>query len=47
MREGLIHSIQKQVEIDEPEAVAAPMLPQGHAPFSAEMIEFKMQRSTR
>ena len=24
MREGLIHSIQKQVEIDEPEAVAAP-----------------------
>src|SRR5882724_4920176 len=28
MREGLIHSIQKQVEIDEPEAVAAPMLPQ-------------------
>jgi DNA-directed RNA polymerase subunit omega len=28
MREGLIHSIQKQVEIDEPEAVAAPLLPQ-------------------
>jgi DNA-directed RNA polymerase subunit omega len=27
MREGLIHSIQKQVEIDEPEAVAAPILP--------------------
>ena len=27
MREGLIHSIQKDVEVDEPEAVAAPMLP--------------------
>src|SRR5882757_2603635 len=27
MREGLIHSIQKEVEIDEPEAIAAPMLP--------------------
>jgi DNA-directed RNA polymerase subunit omega len=26
MRERLIHSIQKQVEIDEPEAVAAPVL---------------------
>ena len=32
MREGLIHSIQKQVEIDEPEAVAAPMLPQASRP---------------
>src|SRR5882724_8524561 len=28
MRERLIHSIQKDVEIDEPEAVAAPILPQ-------------------
>jgi DNA-directed RNA polymerase subunit omega len=28
MREMLIHSIQEQVEIDEPEAVAAPMLPE-------------------
>ena len=28
MRERLINSIQKQVEIDEPEAVAAPMMPQ-------------------
>jgi DNA-directed RNA polymerase subunit omega len=27
MRERLINSIQKQVEVDEPEAVAAPMLP--------------------
>jgi DNA-directed RNA polymerase subunit omega len=28
MREGLIHSIQKQVEVDEPEVAAAPtMLP--------------------
>jgi DNA-directed RNA polymerase subunit omega len=27
MLEGLIHSIQKQVEIDEPEAAAAPILP--------------------
>ena len=26
MRERLIHSIQKQVEVDEPEAVAAPVL---------------------
>jgi DNA-directed RNA polymerase subunit omega len=28
MRERLIHSIQEQVEMDEPEAVAAPVLPQ-------------------
>jgi DNA-directed RNA polymerase subunit omega len=28
MREMLIHSIQEQVEIDEPETVAAPMLPE-------------------
>ncbi len=27
MREGLIHSIQKNVEVDEPEQAAAPMLP--------------------
>ena len=27
MRERVIHSIQKQVEVDEPEAVAAPVLP--------------------
>jgi DNA-directed RNA polymerase subunit omega len=32
MRERLIHSIQKQVEVDEPEAVAAPMLPQAMRP---------------
>ena len=32
MREGLIHSIQKHVEVDEPEAVAAPMLPQALRP---------------
>jgi len=28
MREALIHSIQKNVEVDEPEAAAAPTLPQ-------------------
>ncbi len=27
LREGLIHSIQKNVEVDEPEAAAAPLLP--------------------
>lgn len=27
MREGFIHSIQKNVEVDEPEAAAAPLLP--------------------
>lgn len=27
VREGLIHSIQKNVEVDEPEAAAAPVLP--------------------
>ena len=27
MRESLIHSIQKQVEVDEPEAAAAPLAP--------------------
>jgi DNA-directed RNA polymerase subunit omega len=33
MRERLINSIQKQVEIDEPEAVAAPMLPEALRPM--------------
>jgi DNA-directed RNA polymerase subunit omega len=33
MRERLIHSIQKQVEVDEPEAEAAPMLPQELRPI--------------
>ena len=33
MREMLIHSIQEQVEIDEPEAAAAPMLPEGLRPI--------------
>jgi DNA-directed RNA polymerase subunit omega len=32
MREGLIHSIQKNVEVDEPEAGAAPMLPADRRP---------------
>jgi DNA-directed RNA polymerase subunit omega len=32
MRERLIHSIQKQVEIDEPEAAAAPTLPRDLRP---------------
>jgi DNA-directed RNA polymerase subunit omega len=32
MRERLIHSIQKQVEIDEPEAEAAPVLPSESRP---------------
>jgi DNA-directed RNA polymerase subunit omega len=32
MRERLINSIQKQVEIDEPEVLAAPMLPEGLRP---------------
>ena len=27
LREALIHSIQKNVEVDEPEAAAAPLLP--------------------
>ena len=33
MRERLINSIQKQVEIDEPDAVAAPMLPEALRPM--------------
>jgi len=33
MRESLIHSIQKNVEVDEPEAGAAPMLPQDRRPI--------------
>ena len=32
MREGLIHSIQKNVEVDEPEAGAAPMIAQDRRP---------------
>jgi len=32
MRESLIHSIQKNVEVDEPEPGAAPMLPQDRRP---------------
>jgi DNA-directed RNA polymerase subunit omega len=30
IREGLIHSMQDKVEIDEPEAVAAPVVPRAH-----------------
>jgi DNA-directed RNA polymerase subunit omega len=33
MREGLIHSIQKNVEVDEPEPGAAPTLPQERRPI--------------
>ena len=33
MREGLIHSIQKNVEVDEPEAGAAPMVVQDRRPM--------------
>ena len=33
MREGLIHSIQKNVEVDEPEPGAAPVLPQERRPI--------------
>ena len=33
LREGLIHSIQKNVEVDEPEKVAAPQLPQERRQF--------------
>jgi DNA-directed RNA polymerase subunit omega len=33
LRESLIHSIQKQVEIDEPEEAAAPMAPRRDRPF--------------
>ena len=32
VREGLIHSIQKNVEVDEPEAAAAPSLPLDRRP---------------
>ncbi len=32
LREGLIHSIQKNVEVDEPEKAAAPSLPQDRRP---------------
>lgn len=33
MREGLIHSIQRNVEVDEPEAAAAPSLPVERRPI--------------
>lgn len=33
LREGLIHSIQKNVEVDEPEAAAAPMIAQDRRPM--------------
>lgn len=33
LREGLIHSIQKNVEVDEPEAAAAPMVAQDRRPM--------------
>jgi len=32
LREGLIHAMQHNVEVDEPEAAAVPMLPQGMRP---------------
>jgi DNA-directed RNA polymerase subunit omega len=35
LREGLIHSIQKNVEVDEPERAAAPQLPQERRPMLA------------
>jgi DNA-directed RNA polymerase subunit omega len=35
LREGLIHSIQKNVEVDEPEKAAAPQLPQERRPMLA------------
>jgi DNA-directed RNA polymerase subunit omega len=35
LREGLIHSIQKNVEVDEPEKAAAPQLPQERRPLLA------------
>jgi DNA-directed RNA polymerase subunit omega len=35
LREGLIHSIQKNVEVDEPEKAAAPQLPQDRRPLLA------------
>ncbi len=35
LREGLIHSIQKNVEVDEPEKAAAPQLPQERRPVLA------------
>jgi DNA-directed RNA polymerase subunit omega len=35
LREGLIHSIQKNVEVDEPEKAAAPQLPQDRRPVLA------------
>lgn len=35
LREGLIHSIQKNVEVDEPEKAAAPQLPQERRPILA------------
>jgi DNA-directed RNA polymerase subunit omega len=33
LRESLIHSIQEQVEVDEPEGVAAPMAPRQDRPI--------------
>ena len=35
LRESLIHSIQKNVEVDEPEKAAAPQLPQERRPLLA------------
>src|SRR5204863_10134655 len=35
MREGHIHSIQKNVEVDEPESAASPMLPMDRRPTPA------------
>ena len=47
MREGLIHSIQKNVEVDEPEAAAAPSLPQDRRPDrSAATTSRATRRST-
>jgi DNA-directed RNA polymerase subunit omega len=47
MRERLIHSIQEQVEIDEPEAVAAPVLPQELRPLLDGTIRQSMRSWTR
>ncbi|MCB1507656.1 MAG: DNA-directed RNA polymerase subunit omega [Hyphomicrobiaceae bacterium] len=39
LKEQLIHSLQKQVEVDEPEPEAVPMIPAGDAPISEDSAD--------
>jgi DNA-directed RNA polymerase subunit omega len=46
LREDLIHSLQKHVEVDEPEAETVPALNQSAAPASDDAVDVQFDRMT-